>query len=235
MKILAGTSGFAFPEWKPLFYPADLPNARLLSHYAARLPTVEINVSFYRMPTAETLGGWKSQVPAHFRFAIKAHRRITHTKRLRDVDGEVRWLHERLEVLGEALGPVLFQCPPSLRRDDALLEDFLAGLPPFPLVVLEFRHESWYRDEVYDLLSRYRAALCIAEDDESCDPLVHTAPFGYYRFHRLRYDEERLRFWAGHLTSAPVAPAFCYFTHDTGPEATDYAQRLMAQAADGVC
>lgn len=232
MKSLAGTSGFAFPEWKPRFYPPDLPNDRLLSHYSARLPTVEINVSFYRMPTAATLEAWKSQVPTSFRFAIKAHRRITHTKRLRDVDGEVRWLHERLTILTDALGPVLFQCPPSLRRDDALLEAFLAGLPRFPLVALEFRHASWYQDEVYDLLRQYRAALCIAEDDKSCDPLVHTAPFGYYRLHRMRYDEERLRFWADHVRSAPVAPAFCYFTHDTGPEATDYALRLMAKMAD---
>jgi uncharacterized protein YecE (DUF72 family) len=183
------------------------------------------------MPTAATLEAWKSQVPGEFRFAIKAHRRITHVKRLRDVDGEVRWLHERLAVLGDALGPALFQCPPSLRRDDSLLEAFLAGLPPFPLVALEFRHASWYQDEVYDLLSRYRAALCIAEDEESRGPLVHTAAFGYYRLHRLHYDDAALRFWADHLHSAAVAPAFCYFTHDTGPEATDYARRLMAQVA----
>ncbi|MDR5683673.1 MAG: DUF72 domain-containing protein [Armatimonadota bacterium] len=232
MNVLAGTSGFAFPDWKPLFYPSELPNDRLLAHYATRLPTVEINASFYRMPTADTLQAWKSQVPTHFRFAIKAHRRITHVKRLRDVDGEVRWLHERLGILGGALGPVLFQCPPSLRRDDALLEAFLAALPPFSRVAVEFRHASWYRDEVYQLLHRYGAALCIGEDDGSCDPLVHTAPFGYYRLHRLRYNEERLRFWADHLRSAPIATAFCYFTHDTGPEATTYALRLMAHAAD---
>jgi uncharacterized protein YecE (DUF72 family) len=204
----------------------------MLSHYAAQLPTVEINVSFYRMPTAATLEGWKSQVPVHFRFAIKAHRRITHVKRLRDVDDDVRWLRERVAILGNALGPVLFQCPPSLHRDDALLETFLAGMPPFPMVVLEFRHASWYHDEVYNLLSRYRAALCIAEDDESRDPLVHTAPFGYYRLHRLHYDDSALRFWADHLRSAAVASAFCYFTHDTGPEATDYARRLMTQVAE---
>jgi len=231
-RILAGTSGFAFAEWKGGFYPPDLANDRLLSHYAAHLPTVEINVSFYRMPTVEMLEGWQAQTPADFRFALKAHRRITHQKRLRDVDQDVRWLHERVSTLGDRLGPVLFQLPPSFKQDLPLLESFLVALPPLPYVAVEFRHATWHDDATYDLLRKYRAALCIAEDDESGEPLVHTASWGYYRLHRLRYTEEQLLRWAEHLREhADLRPVFCYFTHETGPEAVTYAERLMALVA----
>lgn len=227
-RILAGTSGFAFSEWKPEFYPPDLPNDRFLSHYAARLPTVEINVSFYRMPTVEMLEAWKAGTPSAFRFAIKAHRRITHQKRLRDVDQDVRWLHERAGLLGERLGPILFQLPPSFKQDLPLLEQFLVSLPPLPFVAVEFRHKTWHDEATYALLKKYGAAMCIAEDEESCEPLVHTAPFGYYRLHRLRYTDEQLARWAEHLRETPqLRPVFCYFTHETGPEAVTYARRLM--------
>jgi uncharacterized protein YecE (DUF72 family) len=231
-RVLAGTSGFGFKEWKGGFYPADLPADRFLGFYATRLPTVEINASFYRMPAAETFEAWKTQTPESFRFTIKAHRSITHMKRLRDVDENVRWLYERVSLLGARLGPVLFQFPPTFTRDLALLRQFLAGLPPLPYVALEFRHETWRDDAVYEILRTYRAALCIAEDDESTDPAVHTAPWGYYRLHRLRYTEEQLASWAAHLERVPdLRPVFCYFTHDTGPEAVAYAERLMALAS----
>jgi len=227
-RVLAGTSGFAFAEWKGTFYPPGLPNDRLLSHYASVLPTVEINVSFYRMPTSAMLAAWQAQTPPAFRFAIKAHRRITHQKRLRDVDDDLRWLYERVSELGERLGPVLFQLPPSFRQDLPLLERFLAALPPLPYTVLEFRHASWHDEATYALLRTYRAALCIAEDENGCEPLVHTAPFGYYRLHRLHYTDEQVRAWSDHLREhAALRPAFCYFTHETGPEAVAYAQRLM--------
>jgi uncharacterized protein YecE (DUF72 family) len=230
LRILAGTSGFAFAEWKGGFYPTDLPGDRMLSYYAEHLPTVEINVSFYRTPTDQMLENWKAQTPPHFLFALKAHRRITHEKRLRGVDQDVRWLKERLSALGERLGPVLFQLPPSFRQDLPLLESFLAGLPPLPYVAIEFRHATWHTDATYDLLRRYRAALCIAEDERSCEPLVHTAPFGYYRLHRLTYTEAQLRAWAEHLSgaAAEIRPAFCYFTHETGAEAVTYARTLMS-------
>lgn len=226
--VLAGTSGFAFAEWKPGFYPADLKGDRMLAFYGEHLPTVEINVSFYRMPTTKMLEDWKAQTPPQFRFAIKAHRRITHVKRLRDVDEEMRWLYERVTALGERLGPVLFQLPPSLRGDLGLLESFLATLRPLPYVAMEFRHATWHQDAVYDLLRQHRVALCIAEDENSCEPLVHTAPFGYYRLHRLQYTPAQLETWAEHLRShAQIRPAFCYFTHETGPEAVTYARTLM--------
>ncbi len=227
-RILAGTSGFAFAEWKGGFYPADLSNDGFLAYYAAQLPTVEINVSFYRMPTVEMLEVWKAASPEGFRFAIKAHRRITHQKRLRDVEQDVRWLHERTGLLGDRLGPILFQLPPSFKQDLALLEQFLVSLPPLPYVAMEFRHKTWHDEATYALLRKYRIAMCIAEDEESCEPLVHTAPFGYYRLHRLRYTDKQITRWAGHLRDHPaLRPVFCYFTHETGPEAVTYARRLM--------
>jgi uncharacterized protein YecE (DUF72 family) len=198
-----------------------LPAERFLSFYATRLPTVEINASFYRMPAAETFETWKNQTPESFRFTIKAHRSITHLRRLRDVDDNVRWLYERVVLLGPRLGPVLFQFPPTFKRDLPLLQQFLAGLPPLPYVALEFRHATWHDDAVYETLR--------AEDEDSADPRVHTAPWGYYRLHRLRYTDEQLAAWAEHLAGLPdLRPVFCYFTHDTGPEAITYAERLMA-------
>jgi uncharacterized protein YecE (DUF72 family) len=228
-RVLAGTSGFAFAEWKGGFYPEGLPNDRFLSHYASVLPTVEINVSFYRMPTSSMLAGWAAQTPEAFRFAIKAHRRITHQKRLRDVDDDLRWLYERVSELGPRLGPVLFQLPPTLRRDLELLERFLAALPPLPYAAVEFRHASWHDEATYALLRKYRAAFCIAEDDKSSEPLVYTASFAYYRLHRLQYTDEQLQTWIEQIRAhAELRPVFCYFTHETGTEAVEYASRLLA-------
>lgn len=226
-RLLAGTSGFAFPEWRGVFYPPDLPARRFLAYYAGQLPTVEVNASFYRMPSEETLQAWAAQTPEEFRFAFKAHRRITHIKRLRDVETELRWTADRLAVLGRRLGPVLFQCPPSLRCDLPLLEEFLVCLPPFRQVAVEFRHPSWFCEATYTLLRRHRVALCAAEDEESCDPVVWTAAFGYLRLHRLQYTHAELERWAARVRQAPAAEVFCYFTHDTGPQAVAFARSLM--------
>lgn len=230
-RVWAGTSGFAFPEWRGAFYPPKLPPDQFLSHYARVLPTVEVNATFYRMPSEATLRAWLAQTPPGFRFALKAHRRITHTKRLEDVDAELRWAAERFGALRDRLGPVLFQCPPSLRCDLGRLEGFLAALPPLPAVAVEFRHPSWFQDATYDLLRRHRVAVCAAEDEESCDPRVWTASFGYWRLHRLRYDRPALEAWAGRAREAPVRELFCYFTHDSGPEAVEFARTLMELAA----
>lgn len=226
-RVLAGTSGFAFPEWRGTFYPPKLPPGGMLAHYAAHLPTVELNVSFYRTPSQATVARWAAAVPPSFRFATKAHRRITHEKRLRGAEEELRLLHDRLQGLGPTLGPVLFQLPPFLRYDLPLLEDFLAALPPLPQVAVEFRHPTWFTEGTYDLLRRRGAALVVAEDDQSCDPLVATAGFGYYRLHRLGYTEEQILAWAHRLRASPSGLAYCYFTHETGPESVAYARRLM--------
>lgn len=226
-RVLAGTSGFAFPEWRGGFYPEGLSPQRFLSHYVRHLPTVEVNATFYRMPSEATLRSWAAQTPRHFRFAVKAHRRITHVKRLAGVEADLRGMAERLEALGDRLGPVLFQCPPSLRCDLDLLDRFLHALPPLPQVALEFRHPTWFHEETYARLRRHRVALAAAEDDGGGDPVVWTAPFGYLRLHRLRYGPEALEAWARRLRQAPVAEVFCYFTHDAGPEAVAFARALM--------
>lgn len=229
--VRAGTSGFAFPEWRGAFYPADLAADRFLSYYATQLPTVEVNSTFYRMPSEETLRAWAEQTPPGFLFAVKAHRRITHVKRLRDVDAELRWTSERLGALQDRLGAVLFQCPPSLKCDLHVLEQFLAASPPLPRVAAEFRHPTWFQEGTYELLRRYRVALCVGEDEDGSDPLVWTAPFGYLRLHRLRYEPDQLRTWAARLREAPVAEVFCYFTHDAGPRAVAFARTLMELCA----
>lgn len=226
-RVLAGTSGFAFPDWRGGFYPEDLSPARFLSYYARHLPTVEVNATFYRMPAEATLRGWAAQTPPQFRLAVKAHRRVTHLKRLDGVEADLRWMAERLESLGDRLGPVLFQCPPSLRCDLDLLDRFLGALPPLPAVAVEFRHPSWFHEETYARLRRHRVALCAAEDEEGADPVEWTAPFGYLRLHRLRYGPHELEAWARRLREAPVAEVFCYFTHDAGPEAVAFARALM--------
>ncbi|OLD59281.1 MAG: hypothetical protein AUI83_03270, partial [Armatimonadetes bacterium 13_1_40CM_3_65_7] len=158
-----GTSGFSYPEWKGSFYPADLPNGEMLRFYGQMFLTVELNNTFYRYPGEDTLAQWAAAVPAEFRFSVKAHRRITHNKRLADVDGDVAFLFERLRRLGDRLGSILFQLPPSLRFDVSLLESFLASLRPGGQAVLEFRHSSWRNETVYRLLETHRVALCVAE------------------------------------------------------------------------
>ncbi|UCE02519.1 MAG: DUF72 domain-containing protein, partial [Candidatus Latescibacterota bacterium] len=195
MRIHAGTSGFAYKEWKPSFYPEDLATSGFLRYYAERLQTVEINNSFYRMPSKKVVNGWAAEVPESFRFAVKASRRITHFKRLHDVAGELEFLFENLTALGERLGPVLFQLPPNMVKDVARLRDFLMQLPPGRRHVLEFRHSSWFDEEVYDALRDSGVALCVTEDEDDCDPIVSTGKFGYLRLRRDSYGKPELQEW----------------------------------------
>jgi len=229
-RAYAGTSGFSYPEWKGTFYPADLPNGEMLRFYGRAFPTVEVNNTFYRYPGEETLAQWAAAVPQGFRFAVKAHRRITHNKRLVDVDGDLAFLFERLRRLGDRLGPILFQLPPSLRLDLMLLESFLASLRPGAQAVLEFRHSSWRQEAVYRLLDTHRVALCIAETDEEAQPVEVVGPISYLRLHKSRYTDEELRRWA-EWTGQRVAEdrsVFAYFTHEDGAPATEYATRFTA-------
>jgi len=228
--LRAGTSGFSYPEWKGGFYPADLPPGSMLAHYASVFPTVEINNTFYRYPTDETLRLWAAAVSPDFRFSIKAHRRITHNKRLKDTDGDVAFLHERLQALGPKMGPLLFQLPPSLKADLALLETFLGQLRPGAPAVLEFRHASWTSDAVHTLLDRYRASLCVAETDDQAAPEAVVGPIAYLRLHKSTYDEASLRRWAEWIRArlAEGRDTFAYFTHEEGAPATDYARQLAA-------
>ncbi|HEY7725474.1 MAG TPA: DUF72 domain-containing protein [Anaeromyxobacteraceae bacterium] len=220
VRVLCGTSGFSYPSWRGTFYPAGARGPDLLGLYAARLPTVEINATFYRMPTARLLESWRAQVPAGFAFALKGPQRITHHKRLREVAEEAAHFHRTAAGLGPALGPVLWQLPPNLKKDLARLGDFLALLPAAGRPAFEFRHPSWLSDDVLAALSARGAALVVAHDGERETPFTPTAPFGYLRLRAPGYDAAALRSWAERILAQRWAEAFVYFKHEeegTGP------------------
>jgi uncharacterized protein YecE (DUF72 family) len=223
MRILAGTSGWSFKEWKGSFYPKDLPDDGMLSFYAARFPTVEINNTFYRMPKETVLVDWASKVPASFRFAIKASQRITHHGRLKDVADSVAYFTRVTNELGERRGPTLFQLPPNLKQDLPRLREFLELLPRGWRSSFEFRHESWFDDAVYEALRAKDAALCIADHDDLQTPVLRTASWSYARLHRLTYDAAALAGWRERLEALGGEELFVYFKHDetagSGPSA----------------
>src|SRR3989442_1466410 len=194
--IWIGTSGYNYPAWKGSFYPSDLPTAKMLPYYAARFPTVEINATFYRMPTPKTVAGWAAATPEGFVLALKAPQRITHFARLRNVDDPLRFFCDAARTLGPKLGPLLFQLPPNFKKDTDRLAETLFQLPPDLRCAWEFRHESWLADDVYDLLGRRNAALCIADSEAASTPLVATADFGYLRLRDEGYAEDDLARWA---------------------------------------
>jgi uncharacterized protein YecE (DUF72 family) len=236
-RLYVGTSGFSYPEWKGGFYPADLPAREYLAFYGRTFPSCEINNTFYRYPTGETLTQWAAAVPAEFRFAIKAHRRITHLKRLTDVDGDLAFLFERLRVLGARLGVILFQLPPTLREDLPRLETFLTQLRPGAFAAIEVRHASWRRDTVYQLLEAHRASLVIAETDEEAQPRELVGPLAYLRFHKSSYTDADLDERAGWISQrlSEGRDVYAYFTHEEGAPATQYAEALRRRVsrADG--
>jgi uncharacterized protein YecE (DUF72 family) len=231
MAILrAGASGFSFKEWKGPFYPPDCKPEAMLAFYAQRLPTVEINNTFYRMPRTSVLEDWTTKVPEDFRFAIKASRRITHMGRLKpeSVADSVAYLYKHLAALGARRGPVLYQLPPNLRKDLPRLEAFLALLPEEHGAVFEFRHPEWFDEEVYALLRSAGAALCLSErEDNGPPPLVETAPFGYVRLRLDSYADADLAAWAQRLKATSWQEVYAYFMHE--PTAPAYAATLMRQ------
>jgi uncharacterized protein YecE (DUF72 family) len=219
MHALVGTSGFSFDEWKGVFYPPELRAAERLEFYATRLPAVEINNTFYRMPRAEMLAGWNARVPGAFRFAIKAPRRITHQQRLKGAEESVRQLTSACGVLGDKLGPILFQLPPFLKKDAGALREFLSlvrgGRPAF-----EFRHPSWFDDEVYQALADAGAALVSGDPDDAPEslPLVPTAKWGYLRLRAPEYADDALDDWAARIAQQPWREVFVFFKHEVqGP------------------
>ena len=240
VRLLAGASGFAYKPWKGPFYPADLPDAGMLAYYAARLPTVEINNTFYRLPKADVLAGWAEQTPENFRFVLKASRRITHIHRLKDVGELVDYFLTTAGTLGDELGPLLFQLPPHMKKDLERLRVFLGLVPPQRRVALEFRNPSWFEDDVFELLRAHDAALCVAEtgkdeDDGEGDsepvPLVATASWGYLRLRRDDYTDADLSAWAGRIGAQPWSDAYVFFKHEDEGVAPRLAQRLMNLAA----
>ena len=215
-EFLVGTSGFSYPAWRGPFYPEKLPAAGMLGFYATAFPAVEINNTFYRMPAPTMLASWVAQTPAHFRFALKAPQQITHRLRLKEAAEPTREFVRRSEALGEKRGPLLFQLPPNLKADHTRLETFLAALPSGLEPAVEFRHESWFRDETWTLLRAHGAALCIAQTDDLDTPLVATAAFGYVRLRR-EYEPAALADWAARLRAVEGwQRVYVFLKHDEG-------------------
>jgi len=220
--LQVGTSGFSYKEWKGTFYPEDLPAKEMLSYYASRLPAVEINNTFYRLPQKSMLETWKEQVPAHFRFSLKASQRITHFKRLKDVESETTYLLETASVLEDCLGVVLFQLPPNMKKDLPRLEIFLECLPATTRAAFEFRHQTWLEDDVLELLKSKNHALCISDTDDL--PVTHidrTSDWGYLRLRRVEYSEANLNQWLERVRQQNWSEAFVFFKHEdegTGPK-----------------
>jgi uncharacterized protein YecE (DUF72 family) len=234
VRLFAGASGFSYKPWKGPFYPVDLPDSEMLSYYAARLPAVEINNTFYRLPKAQLLEDWAAQTPDGFRFVLKASRRITHIQRLKDVGELLDYLFKTAGTLGPKLGPFLFQLPPHLKKDTDRLRIFLDLVPADCRVALEFRNPSWFEDDVFEALRANDAALCVAEtepDDKEGSrepvPLVRTASWGYLRLRRETYTDADLHAWAARIHSQGWSEAYAFFKHEDEGAAPKFAQRFM--------
>jgi uncharacterized protein YecE (DUF72 family) len=230
MNIQVGTSGWSYKEWKGSFYPEKISAEEMLPYYSSRFSTVEVNNSFYRIPAERVLLSWAGQVPEGFRFVMKASRRITHNNRLRDDDGSLGYFLQAVNPLGARLGPTLFQLPPTFKKDASRLEEFLSRLPRHWPVAFEFRHESWFDDEIYQLLSRRDAPLVavdVAGTEAGGAPLVATASWGYLRLRRTDYDAKALKDWALRIASQPWYQAWVFLKHEEGsPVGPAAAQKL---------
>ena len=233
-RLLVGTSGYNFPEWRGSFYPPKLPSKQWLEFYAQHLGTVEINYSFYRTPNAKTIAGWDAATPETFTFVLKAPQRITHFARLRNIDEPLRLFIDVIRKLNAKLGAVLFQLPPNLKKDVGLLGDLLTQFPTDVRAACEFRHASWWSDDVYDLLRSTNTALCIADTEEGTTPLVSTANFGYIRLRDEGYDEAGLRDWMTKVQALGSAwtDAFIFFKHEEKGMGPKLAREFLRLAQD---
>ena len=238
MTLYAGTSGYAYKEWKGSFYPDDLKDDAMLGHYASRLPAVEINNTFYRMPKESVVLGWADQVPETFRFVLKATRRITHFGRLKGVESELEYFLRVSQALGARRGPSLFQLPPNMKKDLERLTAFLALLPNQWRAAFEFRHQSWFDDEVFAALRSRNAALCIAdmagetgkagETGEAGTPFVATADWGYLRLRREAYTSADLARWAARIREQAWVDCYAFFKHEDGATGPALAADLLS-------
>lgn len=227
--IYIGTSGYNYPEWKGSFYPAGLPSAGMLPYYAERFPTVEINYTFYRFPNEKTLAGWSAATPEPFKLTLKAPRRITHDAKLRQVEALTRSFCDLAGTLGPKLGALLFQLPPSFKKDLKVLADFLASLPPAAPAAFEFRHASWHDESVWELLRSREKALCVADTDTLSTPVVTTASFGYFRLRDEGYTEGDIARWADTIAGvAERCPTiYVYFKHEEQGKGPEFAKKLI--------
>jgi uncharacterized protein YecE (DUF72 family) len=230
-RLFVGTSGYAYKEWKGSFYPEKLSDKQMLAFYARHFSTVEINYSFYRMPTESSLQKWAAEVPAGFRFAMKANQRISHIQRLRNCESVLKRFLEVASVLieGDHLGPILVQLPPSFKFDAPLLEDFLAMRPPAFSFAFEVRHASWYTEETYDVLRRHQTALCLSETDKLEPPVLVTAPFAYVRLRLEEYSKKQLGAWRARFDEwkAQGLDVYAYCKHEDAGKGAKYAQQIL--------
>ena len=232
MNLFVGTSGYSYKEWKGSFYPKTLPAKEMLPYYAEHFKAVELNNTFYRLPKPEMLDNWKAQVPEDFRFTMKASQGITHFRRLKDATGATRFMLERVSALEDRLGAVLFRLPEDFKKDLARLEIFLKGLPEDTPAAFEFRHPTWFDDDVLALLRSYNRVLCVSDRDEM--PMSHidkTADWGYLRLRRVNYSESDLKQWIKRIKAEQWKETYVFFKHEdegTGPK---LAARFIALAA----
>ena len=232
MRLIVGTSGYSYKEWKGTFYPDDLPAAKMLPFYATQFRTVEINNTFYRMPEEKTLLKWAGEVPDDFTFVLKAPQRITHQKRLSGAEDDVRHFLEVASVLGPRLGPLLFQLPPYFKKDVEKLHSFFQAIPRGTRVALEVRHDSWLTDDVYTVLRENDAAFCLSDTDEVADPdklLVPTSSWGYLRLRRTEYTDADLQAWRKRVDAQAWSDAYVFFKHEDEGKGPAFAKRFLAQ------
>ena len=233
MQIYTGTSGFSYPAWRGTFYPEKLPTTRMLEHYASQLGTVEINNTFYRMPKPETLTGWAALTPPGFRFAPKAPQQITHRQRLVGSAESTALFWKTVGVLGQQLGPALFQLPPNMKKDLGRLTDFLALLPAGARAAFEFRHESWLDEEIYGILRNRNLALCVADSEKLSTPVVMTADYAYFRLRDEGYQPSDIDRWASTIGAlSGITDAFVYFKHEEEGLGPQFAQRLIGSLGE---
>lgn len=235
MKLHVGTSGYSYKEWKGSFYPEKLPAKEMLPYYASKLSAVELNNTFYRMPQKSMVEGWKAQVPSHFRFSVKASQRITHFKRLKDAEAETKFLLDTVGVLKEQLGVVLYQLPPNMKKDLERLQTFIKHLPNDVRAAFEFRHPTWFDDEVLNTLRHQNLALCISDtDDLPVSQIDRTSDWGYLRLRRVNYSDKDLEEWLKQIRAQNWSTAFVFFKHEdegTGPRLAGEFIDLSRQSA----
>ncbi|MEP6937065.1 MAG: DUF72 domain-containing protein [Chthoniobacterales bacterium] len=234
MNIWIGTSGFQYPEWKGTFYPDDMPAAKMLPFYAEHFSTTEINYSFRRIPSAKTISSWSTITPQNFKFSLKAPQKITHFAKLRNTGDTLAYFHKVVSALEAKLGPILFQLPPSLQKDVPLLSTFLETIPLGMRAAFEFRHPSWFSDEVFSELQSHNVALCIAESANLSTPSVATADFGYLRLRREDYVDADIHKWAAYVRLQPARwqDVFIYYKHEesgVGPKFAAQMKSLLEQ------
>jgi uncharacterized protein YecE (DUF72 family) len=228
MSVFVGTSGYNYPEWRGTFYPEKFSTDKMLAYYAERFPTVEINYTFYRIPTEKLLAGWAAGTPERFTFTLKAPRRITHDSKLQRVEELTLSFCKIARTLGPKLGVLLFQLPPTFKKDAAVLREFTELLPDGTRAAFEFRHASWFDREVFDVLRARNLALCVADSEKMSAPVEITADYAYFRLRDEGYQQADIERWAGIIARLDrVTASYVYFKHEEQGLGPEFAKRLM--------